>query len=208
MNQTRELSLNDLVSTTEPGVVQAMARVEDEAIWDSVYQQFQDPVRRLCLKSGLSSTEAEDVMQEAFLRLHQLLRRETDPSSVFGLRRVVADLVQQLIVGLHRDRRSFLEGKRGLMATARLVSPEHDGRQPSESEAPLWSLCIARVREQVRPDHWQIFEAYAWDELSSVEVGRRLGVTAIEVRVVHHRIVSRIRKEWRRLLSAENLEAK
>jgi DNA-directed RNA polymerase specialized sigma24 family protein len=206
MNPLRELSLNDLVSTTQPGVVQAMARVEDDAVWEGVYQQFTGPVRRLCLRSGLSPTEAEDVMQEAFVRLHQLLRREPDPSAVFGLRRVVADLVQQLIVGLHRDRRSFLEGTRGLMATALLVSPRRDGRHPPDSEAPLWSLCIARVREQVRADHWQIFEAYAWDGLSSAEAGRLLGVTAIEVRVVHHRIVRRIQAEWRRLLSAGNLE--
>lgn len=199
-------NLHDFVATTDPGIVEAAVHSEDQSAWGDLYRRFSGPVLRLCERSGLNPEEAEEVLQDAFVRLHRLLGRKPEAWSTTGLRHLVADLVQQLVVQRHHDRRSFLSKHQGLLATARLLSGNREPETPHESEAPLWSLCIARVRAKVRPDHWQIFESYAWDGLSSRETGRQFGVTGIEVRVISHRVVSKLRTEWRRLLSSENLE--
>lgn len=207
MDVNRPLNLHDFVATTEPALVDAAVRFDDQTAWGDLYRSFREPVLRLCGGSGLTPEESDEVLQDAFVRLHRLLGRKPEAWATVGLRHLIADLVQQLIVQRHQDRRSFIEKHRGLVATARLLAAAQSEDPSSDREAPLWSLCIARVRNQVRPDHWQIFETYNWDGLSSREVGRQFGVTAIEVRVVSHRILSKLRSEWGRLLSADNLDS-
>jgi DNA-directed RNA polymerase specialized sigma24 family protein len=59
------------------------------------------------------------------------------------------------------------------------------------------------VRSVTRPEHWQVFEAYALEGCLAAEVARRFGITKIGVRVIQHRIVQRLKAQWNTLLVQE-----
>lgn len=66
-------------------------------------------------------------------------------------------------------------------------------------EKHLWSVCLARVRATVAAKQWQIFEAYALNRQTSAEVAKIFNTSAFNVRINRHRMVSRIREEWKTL---------
>jgi DNA-directed RNA polymerase specialized sigma24 family protein len=64
-----------------------------------------------------------------------------------------------------------------------------------EWEKNLWEAALARVKAQVKPKHYQIFDLYVRKEWSVKEVARALGVSAPLVYVAKHRVASRIKAE-------------
>ena len=55
------------------------------------------------------------------------------------------------------------------------------------------------MKTAVRPQHWQIFEAYLLHDLSATEVAQQLGVSSVLVRVSAFRVRNLLRNEWKDL---------
>jgi RNA polymerase sigma-70 factor (ECF subfamily) len=66
-------------------------------------------------------------------------------------------------------------------------------------ERNLMDVAAERVKGQVDPKHYQIFELYAYRGWPVTKVARTLGVSAAAVYMAKHRISSLIRKEMKRL---------
>ena len=70
-------------------------------------------------------------------------------------------------------------------------------REPSGHDYELLSMAFQRVKAAVRPQHWQLFEAFVLHGMSATEVARQIGVSPVLVRVSAFRIRNRIRQQWK-----------
>jgi DNA-directed RNA polymerase specialized sigma24 family protein len=77
-----------------------------------------------------------------------------------------------------------------------------------EAESHLWSLSLNRARSQVSPRHWQIFDTYVIQGLSSQEVARHFNTSHFNVRLIAHRIKKVARQSYNQLLSEEMITPK
>jgi DNA-directed RNA polymerase specialized sigma subunit len=68
-----------------------------------------------------------------------------------------------------------------------------------EWQTSVMEAAIARLRRQVKPKHFQIFELYNLRQWSAPQVARELGVTRIQVYLVHHRLTKLLKEEAARL---------
>jgi DNA-directed RNA polymerase specialized sigma24 family protein len=82
-------------------------------------------------------------------------------------------------------------------------APEEELEAREKLEAHLWSVCLARVRSDVPPNHWQVFEAHALHGRQSSEVARIFNTTSVNVRVIRTRVVAKIRAEWKNIASQQ-----
>ena len=68
-----------------------------------------------------------------------------------------------------------------------------------EWQMSVMEAAIARLRRRVKPKHFQIFELYNLRQWSAPQVARELGVTRIQVYLVHHRLTKLLKEEAARL---------
>lgn len=79
------------------------------------------------------------------------------------------------------------------------IDPDRSaGSMPHESakkDLPdAWLACMVVVRSQVKPRHWEIFEAYVMEDQSSRQVAHRFGTTPYNVRIIAYRIRNKVRR--------------
>jgi len=84
---------------------------------------------------------------------------------------------------------------------AGVVNPAADPQAQAQLEQRMIEVCLARARAEVKPRHWQIFEANALEGMDAKTVAARFDTTAANVWVVHHRMIRRLRLEWQALLN-------
>lgn len=193
-----------MAATTNRDLLGSAADLSNEPAWKSLWDQYQKPILRLCGQSGLTEAEAQDVVQDAFLRVARMLESRRLEPMQNGFRRWLGHVVHRLIFEAHRRNRRHQLGvesvKRLKIWLPAVEAPADDGRAREHMEGHLWSVCLARVRSVTRPEHWQVFEAYALEGCRAAEVASRFGITKIGVRVIQHRIVRRLKAQWNTLL--------
>ena len=64
-----------------------------------------------------------------------------------------------------------------------------------EWEKSLLSAALQRVKPQLKPEHYQIFDLYALRQLPVSEVAEIMGISAARVYLVKHRVAAKIRNE-------------
>ena len=82
-----------------------------------------------------------------------------------------------------------------------VVNPAADPVSQAELEQQMLNVCLARARADVKPRHWQIFEANALQGMDAATVAKRFHTSKANVWVIHHRLIKRLRVEWQALLN-------
>ena len=186
--------------TTDRQVVDAAASPQDSEAWAALYKTYREPICRHCAMSGLTPSESEEVVQEVLVKLSQRLAKAAFNRNSSTLRVWLDEATNRLIFEVHRlNRRNSITPQAMALIQEWLppaLAPESDTKAREQMEAHLWSVCLARVRHEVQPRRWQIFEAYALQGGTAAEVARRFGTSGINVRLIRHRVIGRIRKEW------------
>lgn len=191
--------------TTDQSLVETARNPESLEAWSRLYATYRQPLLSHCARSGLTPVEGEELVQEVLAKLSQRLAKASFNWQATSLRGWLGEMANRAIFEFHRRRRAELSP--AVMAVIQqwlppAFAPETEGASRERLEAHLWSVCLARVRHSVRPGQWQIFEAYALHGNAAAEVARRFNTTGFNVRVVRHRMIARIRREWAQLATS------
>ena len=191
--------------TTNRELISSAGKSHDSAIWQQLYERYGEPVQKHCLKSGLTEVEANEVLHELMAKLAARLTKRAFNWSSSSFRGWLNQTTNNLIFEVHRlKRRNSLPSACLAMVCEWLppaLAPDVDAKARERLEAHLWSVCLARVRNEVRPEQWQIFESYALQGKTASEVSRCFNTTQMNVRIIRHRMIRRIRQQWEQLQS-------
>jgi len=145
----------------------------DEDAFRALHRRTADPLRAYCTRTLGSATEAEDVVQEAYLRL---LRRPPQTDRPEELRAFLFRVASNLMIDYWRKRRH----ERGAV-DERALDPGGPG-----ADVPL-QLDMARTFEKLRPRERALMWLAYVEGLSHREISGTLGVSERSVRVLLHR---------------------
>ena len=145
----------------------------DEAGFESFYRRPAAPLRGYVVRTIGSAASADDIVQEAFLRLLRAPPPTDDPEQVRAyLFRIAGNLVRDHWRKMKRDRRS----------TESYVH-ENDPVPDDASQR----LDMTRVFEQLRPQQRQLMWLAYVEGADHREIAAALGVGERSVRVLLHR---------------------
>jgi RNA polymerase sigma factor (sigma-70 family) len=208
---------------TRRSLLSRLRNWDDRASWQEFFDTYGRLIYQTARKSGLSDAEAQDVVQETIILVARKMpgfRYDPTLGSFKGWLRMLTRrrIEKQLRKRLPGDRapahgaadpdamgRSLRgpSGDRCRTATIeRLPDPgaaDDVGRWDADWEANLWTAAVERVKLQVKPKQYQMFDLYALKEWPVREVSRALNVSAAAVYVNKHRVAALIRKELQRL---------
>jgi RNA polymerase sigma-70 factor (ECF subfamily) len=190
---------------------------DDSQSWTEFFNTYAQLIYRTASKAGLTDAEAQDVVQETIIVVARKIPGfKYDPALgsfkswllLITRRRIEKQLKKRVPArvggssasGGTRDPHS--DETTRTTTTERVPDPKGidlEAVWAAEWEKHLWQAAIARVKSQVKPKQFQMFDLYVLKEWPAIEVARALGVSVTHLYVNKHRIAGLLKKEMKEL---------
>jgi len=198
---------------TRRSLIEKLADWEDQKTWDEFYQTYWRLIFSVSMKAGLGNDEAFDVVQETVLSVaKQWKKGQTyDPGkgSFKGwLMNITRWRISDQFRKKQRNPAAFSQsggtpggdGDERNTATIGRIEDEKQGDVleriwEHEWRSNLSEVAIERVKKQVSPKQFQIFDAYVIKGWDAEKVRSQIGVSASQVYLAKHRVGGLIKKE-------------
>ncbi len=193
--------------TTNAQWLTAARDLSDNKTWEQLATTYRAPILNHCTKSGLTPQEAEEIAQETFCQLAVQIEKAGTRWEPKTLRSWLTDVVNRHIIHCFKKNAHQHLSPKVLTLVQQWMDPlSEDGisrEDRIEAESHLLALSLNRARSQVSARHWQIFDTYELQGLSSQEVARHFNTSHFNVRLIAHRIRKVARQSYNQLLSQE-----
>ncbi len=197
------------LAPTRRSLLTRLKQWDNQDSWQEFFDTYWRLIYAFASKSGLGDAEAQEVVQETLISVaHEFKNFRYDPARgsfkswlLLITRRRVADQ-------LRKRYRAREVGK--LNPDDTQVAEEINTQNEANASAPeaVWDeawrtqladAALGRVRTQVRPEQFQMFEMYVVRGQSGAAVARALGVSIMTVYLAKHRVSALLKKEVGRL---------
>ncbi len=194
----------DLIPTRQ-SLLSRLRDWNDAESWEQFFNTYWRLIYEVALKAGLNEAEAQDVVQETVISVAKQMpdfHYDSTRGKFKGYllqitRRRIADLVRKRLQANGATGRVPVEmlGEEHLQTVAN-SGPNHlEAIWESEWERHLFDSAVARVKQQVRPEHYQLFDLYALQKWPLRKITQMLGVNAGQVYLAKHRVGALLKKE-------------
>ncbi len=183
---------------TTATLLEGLHDARNRSAWRRFVRCYRPLVVHLGRRLGLNRDDAEDAAQQTILAFIEAYRGGKYDRGQGRLKNWLLGIAKNKIADLHAER-----GRRRLAA----VNPGTSGvileaiRDPHswsdvwdrEWQAAILRACFDRARGHFRPRDFRVFEMVWLEEVSVEEAAQTMGITANNVCVIKHRVLSRIR---------------
>ena len=200
-------TLTEELLPTRYSLLSRLQNWEDHESWRVFFDTYWRLIYSVALKSGLTQTEAEEVVQETIICVAkhiQKFKRDPQRGSFKGW---LCNLTRWRIADQLRKRTGLLQGD-GAGATRKYQPLEEVPDLADDTagldwehewQAHLLKAAIQRVKQRVREEQYQLFDLYVTREWPMPRICQTLGVSQARVYLAKHRITRLLRKEVARL---------
>jgi RNA polymerase sigma factor (sigma-70 family) len=207
-------------AATRSSLVNRLRNWSDHGSWQDFFDNYWKLIYAVATEAGLSDVEAQDVVQETVVAVAKQMREGGYDRTRSSFKNWLCLITRRRIIDHFRKRtdpnlRSVQRGRADTTRTDTVnrapdpASLELDSVWEEEWQKNLFEAAIERVKQQVAPKQFQIFDLSVLRELPVAEVTSLLKVNAAQVYLTRHRVGSLIKKEVRRLeTQAERIEVK
>jgi RNA polymerase sigma-70 factor (ECF subfamily) len=180
---------------------------DDQDSWRDFFDTYWRLIYSVAIKSGLTETEAQDVVQETVVCVAKDIgkfKRDRDRGSFRGWLR---NLTRWRINDQLRKRTPLrvvenVDLLTELHPVAQIPDPagsELDAIWEEEWKTNLLDAAMERVKRRVREEQYQIFDLYVLRRWKAREVAEALGVSMGRVYLAKHRVASEVKNAVREL---------
>jgi RNA polymerase sigma factor (sigma-70 family) len=187
---------------------------EDAGSWQQFFDTYWKLIYSVATRAGLSESEARDVVQETVVGVARQLREGGYDRSRSTFKNWLCLITRRRIIDHLRKRTdpklrhvSVPEdtSRTDTLAQVADPTPVADQLWDQEWRKNLLDAAIERVRPQVSPKLFQIFDLSVLREMPVSEVRKLLKVNAAQVYLARHRVGALVKQEVKRLKAlAEN----
>jgi RNA polymerase sigma-70 factor (ECF subfamily) len=181
----------------------------DQESWRRFFDTYWRLIYNAARKSGLTETEAQDVVQETLISVAKKMPGFKYDPAIDSFKGWLSYQTRLRIADQFRKRRrTGAQNRRASDDTERTATIERvpdpagldlDVIWDEEWRVNLMNAATARVKDQVSPEQYEMFYLYAVKEISVRKVANRLRVNAAQIYMAKHRISRLLKKEIRKL---------
>jgi RNA polymerase sigma-70 factor (ECF subfamily) len=182
---------------------------ENQASWQDFFETYWQLIYRVGLKAGLTDAEAQDAVQETVLAVARNIKGfQYEPARCSFKTWLMLITRQRILWQLKKRLPSYQHLASSQDETARTSTVERipdpsaidlDAVWDAEWQKNLMSAALERVKKQVSPRQFQIFDLYVLQDWSAGEVARTLRINVAQVYLAKHRISALLKGEVRKL---------
>ena len=196
----------DAFIPTRRTLLSRLRDLDDQASWRDFFDTYWKLIYSTAIKSGLSDADAQDVVQETILTVTRRIPEFKYDPAVGSFKGWLLHTTRWRILDHLRKQRPDApmpaDAARDTDLLTQIPDPEGariEAAWDAEWQQNLLDAALQRVKRQVNPKHYQVFELYALKEWPAGKVASTLGVNLAQVHLIKHRIGGLIKKEVKRL---------
>lgn len=171
----------------------------DDASWQSFFDSYWRLIYNVARKAGLSDADAQDVVQETIIAVARKMPR-------FCYDRSKGSFKQWLLLITRRRIHDHLRKIYRMPEFVEPTSSEEDSVAQMPSDRDLgpdaqidaaWEYewqqnrlqrALARVRQQVNPKHYQVFDCCVLKDVPAGQAAKMFGLAVAQVYLINHRV--------------------
>jgi RNA polymerase sigma-70 factor (ECF subfamily) len=195
--------MNDLIPTRAT-LLKRLKNWKDDASWQDFFDTYWKVIYDFGLKQGLTSSEAQDVVQDTLVCVAKHIPTFQYNPELGSFKSWLLQITRTRIVDQLRKRGPQNEqaDENETAASERVVDPQnelHDDHWEAEWERNLYEAALKRVKRQVDPQKYQIFDCCVKKEWPAEKVAKFFKVPIQHVYTTKHRLGEQIKAEVMRL---------
>lgn len=171
-------------------------RSGDSDSWDRLVQLYSPLVYAKLRKRGLSDTDAADVSQEVFLKIHRSLDKFRRDPPELRFRKWLATIVRNAFLDFVKTEDKKVKAAGGTEMNQMLKetpdSIEDESFDRPGDDAQLVRRALKIIKDDFQSNTWKAFWMTSVDERPSREVADELGMTPAGVRKAKERVTVRL----------------
>jgi RNA polymerase sigma factor (sigma-70 family) len=194
---------------TRKSLIARLENWEDQRTWDEFYQTYWRLIYSVAVKAGLRQDEAFDCVQETILTIAKQSKRKLYDPAQGSFKTWLMNMTRWRINDQFRKRKKDTAMAGGEWENDRKTSAIDRVEDPAgEVLDRLWDVewrknvadaALARVRAQVSPKQYQIFDCYVIKQWEASKVQEKLNVSMAQVYLAKHRVGSVLKRELAKL---------
>ena len=208
-DKERDEMLKQSFAKTRKSLIARLDNWEDQRTWDEFYQTYWRLIYSVAIKSGLRSEEAFDCVQETILSIAKQSKKKLYDPAQGSFKTWLMNMTRWRINDQFRKRKKDTAMAGGAFDEDRKTAIIDRVEDPKGDVLDrLWSVewkknladaALARVKTQVSPKQYQIFDYYVVKQWDASKVQQHLGVSMAQVYLAKHRVGSVLKKELAKL---------
>lgn len=202
----------DQWAPTRASLVERLRDWRDQGSWQEFFDTYWKLLYSVALKSGLSDSEAEEVVQETVISVAKKMDEFHYDPAVCSFKGWLMHVVRLRIQDQYRKRGPkcfhtppWSEDKSRTGTMERIPDPKGVSLVEiwdQEWRQNLMDAAMRRIKCKVNPAHYQIFYLRAVQQVPPGEVAQMMGTNIAQVYLVQHRLAKLVRRE-RKLLESK-----
>lgn len=194
---------------TRKSLIARLDNWEDQRTWDEFYQTYWRLIYVVAIKAGLRSEEAFDCVQETILSIAKQSKKKLYDPEQGSFKTWLMNMTRWRINDQFRKRKkdtAMIEGEwaddRKTAVIDRVEDPNGDVLErlwDVEWKKGIADAALSRVKTQVSPKQYQIFDYYVIRQWDADKVQQKLNVSMAQVYLAKHRVGAVLKKELAKL---------
>lgn len=200
----------DELAPTRRSLLERLRDLDDHVAWQEFFDIYWKLLYCAAIKSGLSDTEAEEVVQEAIIGVARRMEEFRYDPQICSFKGWLMHVTRRRIIDRLRKRQTHpqiftpLKSDTATSGTALQISDAcaqdaFEGMWNEEWKKNLVDAAIERAKRVVRSEHYQIFHLHYIKQMPARDVARMLRVSTAKVYVVCHRVTRMVKNEMQDL---------
>lgn len=206
--------LNSGYAHTRKSLIAKLDNWEDQKTWDDFYKTYWKLIYSVGLKAGLRSEEAFDLVQETILSIAKQSKKNMYDPDKGSFKSWLMNMTRWRLNDQFRKRKKdtamnvseWADEDRKTSIIDSVEDPKVATLErlwDAEWNNNLTTAALVKVKAQVSPKQYQIFDYHVLREWSAAEVQERLGVSVSQVYLNKHRVGKIFKKELQILTDDE-----
>lgn len=194
---------------TRKSLIARLDNWEDQKTWDEFYQTYWRLIYSVAIKAGLRPEEAFDCVQETILSIAKQSKKKLYDPEQGSFKTWLMNMTRWRINDQFRKRKKDTamtggewEDDRKTAVIDRVEDPNGDVLSrlwDVEWKKNVAEAALARVKAQVSPKQYQIFDFYVIRQWDAQKVQEKLNVSMAQVYLAKHRVGAVLKKELAKL---------
>jgi RNA polymerase sigma-70 factor (ECF subfamily) len=194
---------------TRKSLIARLENWEDQRTWDEFYQTYWKLIYSVAIKAGLRQDEAFDCVQETILSIAKQSKKQLYDPAQGSFKTWLMNMTRWRINDQFRKRKKDTamivgewENDRKTAVIDRVEDPNGDVLSRLwnvEWKKNIADAALSRVKAQVSPKQYQIFDCYVIKQWDAKRVQDQLNVSMAQVYLAKHRVGSVLKKELSKL---------
>lgn len=207
--EERDAVLAEAYAKTRKSLIARLDNWEDQRTWDEFYQTYWRLIYSVAVKAGLRPDEAFDCVQETILSIAKQSKRKLYDPAQGSFKTWLMNMTRWRINDQFRKRKKDTamvggqwEDDRKTAIIDRIEDPKGDLLSrlwDVEWKKNVADAALARVKAQVSPKQYQIFDYYVIKQWDAKRVQDHLNVSMAQVYLAKHRVGAVLKRELAKL---------